>query len=63
IGLAAGIHAAKLAVAADGTIAHPVRLPSGDVGASPGKRQCSVFSIAKKRRHEKLIRAFSLPNL
>ena len=63
IRLAAGIHAAKLAVAADGTIAHPVRLPSGDVGAPPGKKQCSVFSIAKKRRHEKLIRAFSLPNL
>ena len=53
----------RIGLAADGTIAHPVRLPSGDVGAPPGKKQCSVFSIAKKRRHEKLIRAFSLPNL
>ena len=48
IGLAAGIHAAKLAVAADGTIAHPVRLPSGDVGAPPGKKAMLSVQYSKK---------------
>ena len=63
IGLAAGIHAAIFAVAADGTIAHSFGASfSGKIGYSAQKAKFKI-SIAKKRRHEKPVRTFFVPNL